>query len=241
MARYATSLRITTAHISLSVIQARRRALSREQDRRRRLRVLIACEFSGIVRDAFLARGHDAWSCDLLPSERDGNHLQCDVLSVLDQGWDLMVAHPPCTYLSYAATAHWNKPGRVFQRIEALLFFAKLWEAKIERICIENPKGCASPTIAKYTQEIQPWYFGDRDFKTTWLWLKNLAPLVHVKSETLFEPATHTARPKPYGYNKNGKAIHWCDSHTPSDDRGYARAKTFQGIANAMAEQWGRK
>ena len=204
------------------------------------VRVLVACEFSGVVRDAFRRRGHDAWSCDLLPCEADPQwHIQGDVLPVLSQGWDMMIAHPPCTYISYAGTQWWNDKGRVFKRLEALQFFAELWEAPIERICLENPKSCASPTIAKYSQEIQPFYFGNRDFKTTWLWLKNLPLLLHQKHDSLFEMATHTARPEPYAYNKNGKAIHWTDSHTPSADRAGARAKTFPGIADAMADQWG--
>lgn len=203
------------------------------------MRVLVACEFSGTVRDAFIARGHDAWSCDLLPSETPGPHFQSDVLTHLNDGWDLMIGHPPCTYISYAGTSSWNNDGRWRKRLEALEFFGELWNAPIERICLENPKSCASPVIAKYTQEIQPWYFGDREFKTTWLWLKNLPALVHVKTDTLFELATHTDRPEPYAFNSNGKAIHWTDAHTPGPDRQYLRSKTFQGIANAMAEQWG--
>lgn len=200
------------------------------------MRVLVACEFSGIVRDAFAARGHDAWSCDLLPTEREGQHIQGDVLSILNRDWDLMIAHPPCTYISYAGTAHWNKPGRCKKRLEALEFFRLLWEAPVKGICLENPKGCASPTIAKYTQEIQPYYFGDRDFKTTWLWLKNLPPLTHTKTETLFECATHTERPEPYSIDTSGKKRYFVDSLVRDP---YQRAKTFAGIANAMAEQWG--
>jgi len=203
------------------------------------MKVLVACEFSGIVRDAFDARGHDAVSCDLLPTERPGKHIQGDVLEILDDGWDLMIAHPPCTYISFAGTQWWNQNGRVFKRLDALYFFAQLWEAPIEKICIENPKSCASPVIAKYTQEIQPFYFGDEHFKTTWLWLKNLPTLIHIPEDTLFEKKTHTPKPKPLAYNKNGKAIHWCDYHAPSEDRARNRSKTFQGIANAMAEQWG--
>lgn len=204
------------------------------------MRVLVACEFSGIVRDAFAARGHDAWSCDLLPSERNGQHIQGDILEQLGKGWDLMIGHPPCTYISYAGTAHWNQPGRCAKRLEALDFFRQLWEAPIEKICLENPKSCASPVIAKYTQEIQPFYFGNKDFKTTWLWLKNLPPLVHQKTEDLLDSKTHTDRPEPYGYLKTtGKAIHWTDAHAPSTDRASSRSRTFPGIAQAMASQWG--
>ena len=203
------------------------------------MKILVACEFSGIVRDAFAARGHDVWSCDLLPTERPGQHIQGDVLEILDDGWDLMIAHPPCTYISYAGTAHWNKPGRVFKRLEALKFFAQLWEAPISRICVENPKSCASPTVAKYTQEIQPWYFGDKQFKTTWLWLKGLPPLIHSASDTLFDLATHTARPEPeyIDNTERTKKRYFCDAPKRIGD-GHSRSRFWPGIANAMADQW---
>lgn len=202
------------------------------------MRILIACEFSGIVRDAFRAKGHDAWSCDLLPTEKPGPHIQGDVLEVLDDGWDLMIAHPPCTYISYAGTQCWNDPGRVFKRLDALMFFARLWEAPIEKICLENPKSCASPVIAKYSQEIQPYYFGDGDIKTTWLWLKNLPPLVHNSVDGLFDSATHTSRPQPISIDstKRKKKRYFSDAIV-RDPR--IRSKTFPGIANAMADQWG--
>ena len=197
------------------------------------MRVLVACEFSGIVCDAFAAKGRDAWSCDLLPTERPGKHIQGDVLAILNDGWDLMIAHPPCTYLSYAATSVWNKAGRLEKRLEALHFFAKLWLAPIEKICIENPMGCASPTIAKYTQVIQPYFFGDEESKRTCLWLKNLPPLVPTKM----------VKPKIYAYYKKGKKkgmpIYGNDYLKFSADRGHIRSKTFQGVADAMAEQWG--
>lgn len=205
------------------------------------MKVLVACEESQVVTIAFRERGHEAYSCDI--QDCSGGHpewhIKDDVLLHLDDGWDLMIAHPPCTYISYVGTAHWNKPGRLEKRIEALQFFAQLWLAPIGKICLENPKSCASPTIAKYTQEIQPYYFGNRDFKTTWLWLKNLPKLKHFKKTDMFDMATHTKTPKPYAYNKNGKAIHWNDYHGPSCDRGKLRSKTFPGIAKAMAEQWG--
>jgi len=203
------------------------------------MKVLVACEFSGRVRDAFRKRGHDAWSCDLLPTEQPGPHIQGDVLDILDDGWDLMIAHPPCTYISYAGTSSWNNEGRVFKRLEALDFFARLWTAPIEKICIENPKGCASPTITKYNQVIQPYYFGEREMKTTWLWLKNLPPLNHNESDTMFERQTHTEKPCPKAYNKDGKALYWSEYHSQTPDRGHLRSVIFQGIADAMAEQWG--
>jgi hypothetical protein len=203
------------------------------------MRVLVACEYSGIVRDAFIARGHDAMSCDLLDTERPGPHYVGDVRDVLYDGWDLMIAHPPCTYLSYAGTRHWNTPGRISKRLDALEFFRLLWEAPIDKICLENPKGCASPVIAKYSQEIQPYYFGDSNIKTTWLWLKNLPLLVHVNGEDdLFDNNTHALKPVPVYVDRGGKARHFTEA-MKGPDRAKDRAKTFQGIADAMADQWG--
>lgn len=209
------------------------------------MKVLIACEISGIVRDAFAERGHDAWSCDLLPTEQPGNHIQCDALNRLDDGWDMMIAHPPCTYLSYAGNRWWDERGRCQLRLKALDFFSQLWEAPIGKICIENPRGCASPTVAKYSQVINPYYFGDKASKPTWLWLKNLSPLVHVKYDTLFEKKTHTTKGEFIGHidknNKVKKTSKWySDSFSlPPEERMKLRSKTFQGIADAMAEQWG--
>ena len=209
------------------------------------MKVLIACEFSGIVRDAFTRKGHDAWSCDLLPTERPGNHIQGDVLEILDDGWDLMIAHPPCTYISYAGTRWWNDDGRCEKRLEALGFFRLLWEAPIKRICIENPRSCASPTITKYTQEINPFYFGDEATKPTWLWLKNLPMLIHMKQTDMFDRKTHVGRGEfVYHTTKSGKikgdSKWYTDAwHLPPEERAKLRSKTFPGIADAMAEQWG--
>jgi len=161
------------------------------------MRILVACEFSGIVRDAFIVKGHDAWSCDLRETLVAGPHIKGNVLNHLNDGWDLLIGHPPCTYLSYAGTAHWNKAGRLEKRLEALHFFAALWRAPVDKICLENPKSCASPTIAKYTQEIQPYYFGNRDFKTTWLWLKGLPILQSYPEKTLFNEKTFCEKPEP--------------------------------------------
>lgn len=197
-------------------------------------RILIACEFSGIVREEFKKIGWDAWSCDILPTEIPGQHIQDDVLKHLNEGWDMMIAHPPCTYLSYAATKSWNDKGRIWKRIDALTFFGRLYDADIPRICVENPAGCASPTIAKFSQIIQPWQFGDEESKRTWLWLKNL-PLLK---------ATKIVKPKIYGYYKRGKKkgmpIYGNNYLKFSEDRGHIRSKTYQGIAQAMAEQWGK-
>ena len=206
------------------------------------MKVLVACEYSGTVRDAFSKAGWDAWSCDVIPTESDltikeGKHIQTDVLSILNEGWDLMIGHPPCTYLSYAAMSSWNEYGRVFKRIEALTFFAKLWEAPIPYICLENPKSCASPVIAKYSQEIQPYYFGDHHLKTTWLWLKNLPPLKYSLSDNLFENQTASARPIPISIDntQRKKKRYYTDAHVRNPKE---RAKFWPGIANAMAIQW---
>ena len=198
----------------------------------------MACEFSGIVREAFKAKGHDAWSCDLLPTEIPGQHIQGDVLEVLNNGWDLMIGFPPCTFISYAGAAHWNNPGRVFKRLEALHFFAELWEASIDKICLENPKSCASPVIAKYSQEIQPYYFGDEHLKTTWLWLKNLPSLQWSDVDNLFNNQTSTGKPRPLSIDNTDrqKKRYFTDSKTRDPKE---RAKFWPGIAKAMAEQWG--
>lgn len=212
----------------------------------KKFRVLIACEFSGIVRDAFSNKGHDAWSCDLLPTEsrqtiKEGKHIQGDVLDILNDGWDLLIGHPPCRYISYASTRVWNDPGRVFERLEALMFFAKLWEAPISKICLENPKSCASPVIAKYSQEIQPYYFGDDMVKTTWLWLKKLPKLEWTSQNDLFSVASSSGKPVDQFYRSGSKKV--CtdilgDGFT-GEQRRKERARFWPGIANAMAEQWG--
>lgn len=204
----------------------------------KKLRVLIACEESQVVCKAFRERGHEAYSCDIIDTsgEHPEWHIKGDVLKVLNDNWDMMIAFPPCTYLTYAGTAHWHNPGRLEKRLKALSFFAELWLAPIGKICLENPKGCASPVIAKYTQVIQPYYFGDKEMKTTWLWLKSLPPLQHNKTNDLFNKITHTKRPEPYTLTgPTGKRRYFTDAKTRDPK---IRSKTFQGIANAMAAQW---
>ncbi|MCJ7482627.1 MAG: hypothetical protein MUO31_06650 [Thermodesulfovibrionales bacterium] len=203
------------------------------------MKILVACEFSGIVRDAFAARGHDAWSCDILPTESPGQHIQGDVLEILGDGWDMMIAHPPCTYLSYAAVRSWDDKGRVFKRLEALKFFADLWEAPIEKICIENPRGCASPTVAKFSQMIQPYYFGDDAVKTTWLWLKNLPQLISYEQDCLFgKSKNRTQKPTPSYYKPDGTPRYF-NEVASGKDRAKTRSVFWPSIAKAMAEQWG--
>lgn len=195
------------------------------------MRVLVACEFSGIVRDAFAARGHDAWSCDLLPTERPGHHIQGDVLEVLDQGWDLMIAHPPCTFLANSG-CRWlfEKEGRWEQLAAAAAFFRALWTADIERIAIENPmphKWAVERIGSKYSQITQPYYFGERQKKATCFWLKNLPPLMSTAMMSLPRPGTTEA--------KQWESI-WREP--PGPDQAKNRSRTFPGIARAMAEQW---
>ena len=187
------------------------------------LKVLVACEFSGIVREAFRARGHDAWSCDLLPTEIPGNHIQGDVLEILDDGWDLMVAHPPCTHLA-SSGARWFK-NKVIAIGDALDFVQWLMDAPIERIAIENPIGVISTHIRKPDQIIQPWQFGHGETKATCLWLKNLPKLV--PTDIVEGRAERIHRLSAL----NGRG----SSRTRQQDR----SRTFPGIAKAMAEQWG--
>lgn len=211
----------------------------------KQLKVLIACEESQTVCKAFRALGHEAYSCDL--QECSGGHpewhFQQSVFELIDlMKWDLLIGHPPCTYLSYAGTAHWNRPGRLEKRLEALSFFAALWNSSIKHICLENPKGCASPTIAKYSQEVQPYYFGDIDQKTTWLWLKNLPCLKWQKEDDMFSAKTSLGKPEPVFIDSNGKARYFTDAVKGhgggKEGRQRARSKTFPGIADAMAKQW---
>lgn len=196
------------------------------------MKILIACEFSGIVRDAFMEKGHDAVSCDLLPTEAPGPHYQGDVLKILNKGWDMMIAHPPCTYLTVTANrSFFNNPDRWKKRYEAMLFVWQLFNAPIEKICIENPVGVISTYVRKPNQYIQPYQYGHTDSKKTGLWLKRLPllkPTKSIKPEYIVAPSgkrmskTHAMNPSTN--NLNNKKL---------------RSKTYQGIADAMANQWG--
>ena len=130
------------------------------------MKVLIACEYSGIVRNAFIAKGHKAMSCDILPTESPGPHYQGDVMDIINDGWDMMIAHPPCTYLSYASKPRWNQQDRARKRKQAMDFFSKLWNAPIDKICIENPQGLPMEYYKQY-QVVQPYFFGDQARKKT--------------------------------------------------------------------------
>lgn len=180
------------------------------------MRVLIACEFSGVVRDAFIRAGHDAWSCDLLPTEQPGPHIIGDVRENLSSHWDLMVAHPPCTHLAVSGARWWKDKQQ--QQADALAFVQQLMDADIARICVENPISIISTKIRKPDQIIQPWMFGHGETKATCLWLKNLP---------LLQPTDVVHGRKP--------VVHYA---SPSPDRWKVRSRTYQGIAEAMAQQW---
>ena len=202
------------------------------------MKVLIACEFSGMVREAFRKVGADAWSCDLLPTEIPGQHIMDDVRNVLDYGWDLMIAHPPCTYLSYAGIAHWNQPGRAEKRRMAAEFFMHLWNAPIDRIALENPVGHMNTVWRKPDQTIHPYYFGDRQLKKTCLWLKNLPLLGKMQYTAMPEPdVIHVRRPSKNYQGGEIKKRYFTDRYDHIEN-GHERSRTFTGIANAMAEQW---
>lgn len=197
------------------------------------MKVLVACEYSGIVRDAFLDKGHDAWSCDLLPTEKNSNrHIVDDVRNILDWGWDLlMVAHPPCTRLCNSGVRWLHKPpkGKTIEQMwqelqEGAELFSDMLHAPIDRICVENPvmHKYAKSKIRNYrdfTQSIQPWQFGHGEVKRTCLWLKNLKPLIPTKIVSGRQSRVHRM--------------------PPGVDRWKERSRFFPGIAKAMADQWG--
>jgi site-specific DNA-cytosine methylase len=182
------------------------------------MRVLVACEYSGRVREAFRARGHDAWSCDLLePEDGSGFHIQGDVIPLLEDGWDLMIAHPPCTHLSVSGS-RWFK-DKVKEQAEALEFVRVLMNADIPKIAIENPISVISSRIRKPDQIIQPWQFGHGETKATCFWLKGLPKLIPTDVVEGREAKVHRMPPGP--------------------NRWKERSRTYQGVANAMAGQWG--
>ena len=201
------------------------------------MNVLIACEYSATVRDAFRRRGHDAWSCDLLPTEGDPRyHLQRDVLGCLE-GWDLIIAHPPCTHLAASGARWWKDKGR--EQHDAIKFVIDIAWAPCPRIAIENPIGRLSSVLRKPHQIIQPWQFGHAESKATCLWLKNLPILVPTN---VVEPEYKRRPDGSLWLDKKGKrcsVFHWDTFRLPKDVRAKERSRTYQGIADAMAEQWG--
>lgn len=185
------------------------------------MRVLVACEFSGVVRRAFHKRGHDAWSCDLLPSEDlSCNHVQGDVRGLLMSDWDMLIAFPPCTHLSVSGARWWPAKRKDGRQEAAVSFFMELAKQSIPKIAIENPIGLMSTRYRKPDQIIQPWQFGHGETKATCLWLKNLPLLVPTNVVEGREARVHRMAPSP--------------------DRAKERSRTYKGIAEAMATQWGK-
>lgn len=182
-------------------------------------KVLIACEYSGTVRDAFIAMGHEAMSCDLLPTDAPGPHYQGDVFDVINDGWDLMIAHPPCTHLAVSGAKHFAAKKASGVQDEALAFVQALLDAPIQHIALENPISIISSRIRKPDQIIQPWQFGHGETKATCLWLKNLSPLIPTNIVSGREAKVHKMPPSP---------LRW-----------KLRSTTYKGIAQAMAQQWG--
>ena len=197
------------------------------------MKVLVACEYSGIVRNAFAAKGHDAWSCDILPTESPGNHFQGDVLEHLDKGWDLMIAHPPCTYLSNAGARFLYPKGKLNKQryklgLKAKEFFMALYNAPIDKICVENPISSKIFELPKHTQTIQPYEYGHPFSKNTRLWLKNLPQLKATKNLKEYKPPL----PSNTGGKKRGQ------SYSYSSITSKQSSKTFKSVAEAMANQW---
>lgn len=196
------------------------------------MRVLVACEYSGTVRDAFIRAGHYAVSCDLLPSESPlGDHYQCSVLDILDHGWDLMIAHPPCTHLAVSGAAHFAAKQESGVQKEALEFVRTLLNAPIPRIALENPVSIISSRIRKPDQIVQPYQFGHDASKKTCLWLKDLPLLTPTNAVA---PRLVDGKPRWGNQTNSGQ-----NKLAPSPDRWKKRSTTFQGIADAMATQWG--
>lgn len=209
------------------------------------MKVAIFCEFSGIVRDAFIKLGHDAISCDLEPTESPGPHIQGDCRDYDWSGYDLIIAHPPCTYLSVVANrAMKEHPERIIDRQKALSFFLWCYYLPVKKVCVENPVGYINSQFRKPDQIIQPYYFGDREMKTTCLWLRGLPPLIHSAENDLFHRRTHTEKPEPYYIHKSGRKkgcnVYYTEMQGLKKDRAKIRSRTFPGIAKAMAEQWGK-
>ncbi|TXH16420.1 MAG: DNA cytosine methyltransferase [Hyphomicrobiaceae bacterium] len=204
------------------------------------MRVLVACEYSGRVRDAFLKRGHDAISCDLLPTDVPGPHYQGDVRDIINDGWDLMVCHPECTYLTVSGL-HWNErdPVRKALTEDALDFVRYLLDCSIPKIALENPVGCISTRIRKPDQIIQPYEFGEDASKKTCLWLKNLSllpiePFMRYPGRIVTDPRTGKQVERWSNQTDSGQ-----NRLPPSKDRWKIRSETYRGIATAMAEAWG--
>ena len=212
------------------------------------MRVLIACEESQTVCKAFRAKGHEAYSCDIMPCSggRPEWHIQGSVFDIIDRDWDMMIGHPPCTYISFVGNVwlNYQKYGqkaseRHYKMLDGISFFLKLWECDIPKICLENPRGYIQKFIPE-TQIIQPYYFGNSCSKTTCLWLKGLPKLEHGEVDTLFYSKTHVDKGEMTKEGAGSEALFGINIlKLPQHERAKIRSKTFQGIADAMANQWG--
>ena len=197
-------------------------------EKNQKMKILVACEFSGIVREAFRKKGHEAWSCDILPTEIPGNHIKDDVLNHLNEGWDMMIAHPPCTFLCNSGVRWLHSDLNRWCKLQTAKDFFKIFlESDITKICIENPIPHKYAELPKYTQLIQPYEYGHLERKATCLWLKNLPKLV---------PTNNTFKQMKLLPKNQQQRIHYI---AKSPQRSKLRSITFQGIAEAMANQWG--
>lgn len=207
-------------------------------------KILIGCEYSGIVREAFKNKGWYAVSADLLPTEIPGNHYKGNVLDILNDGWDMGIFFPPCTYLTYAGMSNWYDKGRAEKRIEAAKFFMYCYNCNIKMVCVENPQGIMSKIFRDPDMTIHPYYFGEKEMKRTQLWLKNLPNLEYRLQDDLFGEKTATEKPLPISvelHKKSGrmKKRYFTDAFTNGKLKsGHEKSKTFKSIANAMATQW---
>ena len=196
------------------------------------MKVLIACEFSGTVRDAFSKLGHDAWSCDLEPTQTEGNHYQGDMFDIVNNGWDLIIAHPPCTHLAVSGARHFEKKRADGRQQQGIDFFMRVANIDVPKLAVENPIGIMSTLYRKPEQIIQPYEYGHGTTKATCLWLKGLP---------LLKPTNIVDKGEVVTFASGKRMSKWFyeSSQLPPKERERMRNKTFQGIADAMADQWG--
>lgn len=196
-------------------------------------KILVACEYSGRVRDALTAKGFDATSCDIIPSRTPGKHYQGDVRDILNDGWNMLIGFPPCTFTTNANTKWRGDLQRFKNACQAMIFFAELFAAPIEHIALEQPVGMISTCFRKPDQIIHPYYFKGNELKKTCLWLKNLPKLVHQPTDSLFEKSTHGKLDKAFTENRKNRQSQWMNNNRKE------RSTLFPSIATAMADQWG--
>ena len=204
------------------------------------MRILVGCEYSGIVRNAFASLGHDAWSCDIIETISPGQHIKTDLLNIINDNWDLVIAFPPCTFLTYAGNRFWSDPLRTVERIKAASFFMSIYNSKCKYICVENPNGIMFKLFRLPDQVIHPYYFGEPIVKRTCLWLKNLPLLKYSLLDNLFFENTACEKPKPITtiYNKDKNVFKYRHLTDYTVKSGQERSLFFSSIALAMANQW---